>query len=253
LVVAESEFGARIEAAARDGRDPGPAFDALQVLRRLDPAAAGPIEAGFAESADPRVRLMLGELRGRDGVELMEPLFEHGDPEVRLRAAADLVAWLPPMEAAERAAMWSADDDVALRETALWVAARRGLPAFAVPDAVLRGLPVDVALDVGAGLATGSASEDFFLDVLGCSVTRSPEGPTGGWGLAEADFRGFVAATRFFYAMPRSAGKSAGGADPHHGASKVCCGPHGVPDDRRLGPSRGRSTRERRGSRRRAR
>lgn len=148
LVVAESEFGARIEAAARDGRDPGPAFDALQVLRRLDPAAAGPIEAGFAESADPRVRLMLGELRGRDGVELMEPLFEHSDPEVRLRAAADLVAWLPPMEAAERAAMWSADDDVALRETALWVAARRGLPAFAVPDAVLRGLPVDVALDV---------------------------------------------------------------------------------------------------------
>lgn len=148
LVVPEDEFTDRIEAAARDRREPGPAFDALQVLRRIDPVAAAPIEEELARSPDPLVRLMLAELRGRDGVDLIEPLTEHEDAEVRLRAASDLVALLPPMEAAERAAMWSADDDPALRETALWTAARRGLPAFAVPDAALQALPVDVALDV---------------------------------------------------------------------------------------------------------
>lgn len=146
LAVTEDTFVERITLAA-SGRS-APATDALTVLRTLDPAAAAPIEAEHASDPDPVVRLRLGELRGREGIELIEPLCEHPDPALHLRAAADLIALLPPMEAAERAAVWSADDDPALRETALWTAARRGLPAFAVPDKALQALPVDIALDV---------------------------------------------------------------------------------------------------------
>lgn len=43
---------------------------------------------------------------------------------------------------------------------------------------------------------------DFFFDVRGCSGARSD-----GSGLVEAEIRGFFAATRIFYAMPRAAGK----------------------------------------------
>lgn len=167
LAVPEDAFVERIALAAR-GRG-APATDALTVLRVIDPEAAAPIEAEHAADPDPWVRLRLGELRGRDGIDLIEPLCDHPEPALRLRAAADLVALLPPMEAAERAAVWSADDDPALRETALWTAARRGLPAFAVPDKVLQTLPVDIALDVigWVGKLPPADSQPVFIALFG--------------------------------------------------------------------------------------
>lgn len=148
LVVAEEDFHDRVLAAAECDRCPASALDALVALRTIDAERAEQIAARLESHDDPKVRLMIAEMRGRDGLPAIEPLLDHPDPAIRLRAARDLVALLPPMEAAERTAVWVCEDDPKLRETALWTAAQRGLPAFAVPEEVLRGLAVDVALDV---------------------------------------------------------------------------------------------------------
>lgn len=148
LVVDEDEVLPRVIAAAEDDACPAAAIDALVALEEIDPDRAAEIAARLEAHEDPRVRLMVAELRGRDGLSAIEPLLEHHDADVRLRAARDLVALLPPMVAAERTAEWVSDPDVRLRHEALWTAAKRGLPAFAVPEEVLRGLPVDIALDV---------------------------------------------------------------------------------------------------------
>lgn len=148
LVVVEDELLPRIIAAAEDHTTPAAAVDALQVLATLDPERAERITAELAEHDDPQIRLMVAEMRGRDGLDAIEPLLTHPDPAIQRRAARDMVALLPPMAAAERAAVWVSEDDEQLRHEALWTAARRGLPAFAVPEPVLRNLPVDIALDV---------------------------------------------------------------------------------------------------------
>lgn len=148
LVVAEDEVLPRIIAAAEDHDCPAAAIDALGVLRTLEPDRAEAIAEVLAEHDEPRVRLMVAEMRGREGLAAIEPLTQHADPVIQRRAARDMVALLPPMVAAERAAVWVSEDDQQLRHEALWTAARRGLPAFAVPEQVLRGLPVDIALDV---------------------------------------------------------------------------------------------------------
>lgn len=148
LVVAEDEVLGRIVDAAEDPTMPAAAIDALGVLVELDPERAEATAAVYAEHEDPVMRLMVAEMRGRDGLDAIESLTGHPDVAIQRRAARDMVALLPPMVAAERAAVWVSEDDEQLRHEALWTAARRGLPAFAVPEPVLQQLPVDIALDV---------------------------------------------------------------------------------------------------------
>lgn len=148
LVVPEAEFAERVITAAKDFSEPAVCADALVALHAHESTRTPAIELGMLESGDPRLQLLVGEIRGPAGVELIEPLATNADPAIRHRAARDLIALLPPMEAAERAATWVTEDNARLQTVALLTAACRGLPAFAVPDAVLRALPVDVALDV---------------------------------------------------------------------------------------------------------
>ncbi len=148
LVVSENEVLGRIVDAAEDPSMPAAAIDALGVLVELDPERAEATAAVYAEHEDPVMRLMVAEMRGRDGLDAIESLTAHPDVTIQRRAARDMVALLPPMVAAERAAVWVSEDDEQLRHEALWTAAKRGLPAFAVPEPVLQALPVDIALDV---------------------------------------------------------------------------------------------------------